>query len=172
MALRPEIAGLDRPVRSELSLNVQQVLHGVRRGVVIIGNVGVRRRYLENGPISAGDGIVPNQARISNIRCERYSSTSIACQVEVHGVSDVLCVENTPAATDHVPVIERVRKADARSKVLVLGFEEVVIQSAAADRFRVSPMDIEAGIWVRAVALPDEIGPLGLRSVGRKPDLQ
>src|SRR6266446_6908038 len=112
MALRPEVAGLHRPVRPELPLNVQQVLHGVRRGVVVSGHVGVRRRYLENGPISARDGIVPNQARISNIRCERYSSPSIACQVEVHGVCDVLCVENTPAATDHGPVIERVRNAD------------------------------------------------------------
>src|SRR5207237_9711537 len=117
--------------------------------------------HLENGPISARDGIVPNQARITNIRCERYSSPDIACQVEVHGVSDVLGVENTPAATDHGSVIERVRNTDARSKVLVLGFHEVVIQTAPADRFRVGPMDVEAGVWVRAVALPDEVGPTG-----------
>src|SRR5216117_3395841 len=110
-------------------------------------------------------GMALFQARISNIRCERYSSPDIAWQIEVHGVSDVLCVENTPAATNHGPVIERVRNADARSKVLVLGFHEGVIQTAAADRFCVGPMDVEAGIWVRAVALPDEVGPIGLRSV-------
>src|SRR5205814_9195832 len=73
---RPEIAGLDCPVRPKLPLNVQQVLHGVRRGVVVSGHVGVRRRYLENGPISAGDGIVPKQARISNIRCRSEEHTS------------------------------------------------------------------------------------------------
>src|SRR5439155_23837886 len=139
MALRPEVAGLHRPVRPELPLNVQQVLHGVRGSVVVSGNVGVRRRYLGNGPIPAGDGVAPTQARISNIRGERYSSCNIACQVEVHGVADVLGVEETPAATDHGLVAERVSNADARSEIRALGFHEVVMQTAAAACFRIGP---------------------------------
>src|SRR5881296_4174822 len=115
--------------------------------MVISGNVGVGRRYLRKGPISAGDGVAPEQARISDIRCERHSSRNIACQVEVHGVADVLVVEEAPAATDHGLVVERVSNADPRSEVLVLGFHEVVIQTAAADGLSVGPTDVETGIW-------------------------
>ena len=172
MALRPEVAGFKRPVRSELPLNVQHVLHRVGSGVVVSVRVGVRRRQLGDSPISAGDRITPNQARIPDIRGERHSSPEIASQVEVDGIGNVLGVEEAPAGADHGLVIQRVGNADTRREVLVLGLHKAGIQTTAADRFRVGPTNVEAGIRVRAVALPDEVGPIGLRGVGRKHKLR
>src|SRR5262249_49536646 len=75
-----------------------------------------------------------------------------------------------PAAADNGLVTERVRNADTRSEILVLGLHEVVIQTPSADRFRVRPTDVKAGIRVRAVALPDKVAPIGLRSSVYGPD--
>src|SRR5215471_13104199 len=46
MALRPEVADFKRPVRSELPLNIQDVLHRVGSGVIVSVRVGVWRRNI------------------------------------------------------------------------------------------------------------------------------
>src|ERR1700730_17257053 len=48
-ALPAQVPGLDRPVRSHLPLNVEQILHGITGVMVGLHGVGKRRRHVSSG---------------------------------------------------------------------------------------------------------------------------
>src|SRR5207249_7549209 len=93
--------------------------------------------------------------------------------VKIHGVADVLIIEDTEAAAEDPIGIRRVRDADARREILVLGLHQPVAEQAvAARRGGLRPYDVEARIRIRALALANKVRIIALGSPREEVDVR
>src|SRR5947208_114095 len=110
-ALGAEITYLDGPVRSQLPLDVEQVLHRVRSAMVHRHGICYRRWSVGRRAATARDGIAIKQSGYTRIRIYGYATRDVAGKIKVR-VTDFLIVEDTPSSTHHSLGIRRIGNAN------------------------------------------------------------
>src|SRR6185437_9078860 len=166
VAFGSQISEFDYPVVPQLPLDVQQILHGVGSSVIVGSGKAEGGRYLGDASTTSRNRIRPRQSWSGRISpCLVDSCRDVAGHVEVHRIPDILHVEDSKAAADHSVFAQRIGYADARSKVFIFRLQQVVIQTAAADRRCDSPADIQTIVGIGAAAMSHEYRPVSLGNI-------